>query len=188
MKPTGRFVSSGFVARTVAYACSRHGLTREDAGKLAAAVHRNLAENGYAVVEEPKGGTTFASFVSVVVQRLALDYRGGTCRVSKPDAPGSSPDLTAAIAKMPDDARLILQLRFEQALDVRQIARMLRLARNVLDLRLKQYARQLREELERAGLDSRQIVELVGLDAFDRTRTFRPLNPPALLEERATGA
>lgn len=236
----------------MAYACRRYGLTPDDAEEFAAIVNLKLVENDYAILNKFERRSSFATFISVVVQRMALDYRihiwgkwrtsaeakrlgplalqldrllhrdhrtideavvllkghhDGVTRealqsladrlpahpprlraveldeshpvaISNADVAEDrsmardrgrtserlSAVMSAIIGKMPDDARLILQLRFEGGVAVSQIARMLKIDQKMLYRRLEQQMRHLREEVERAGLDSGEILDLVGRD------------------------
>ncbi|MEO8381389.1 MAG: sigma-70 family RNA polymerase sigma factor [Acidobacteriota bacterium] len=240
------------IERAVAYACRRNGLGADDAEELAAIVNLKLVENDYAILDKFERRSSFATFISVVVQRMALDYRihmwgkwhgsaeakrlgplavdldrmlyrdrrtldealvlleaqhPGVTRRSLQELadrlPAHPPRLRAvrlddagplavtrgnlaedrsmagdrdrasqqlstvmstAIEQMPDDARLILQLRFEGGMAVSQIARMLKIEQKVLYRRLERLMRDLREKLERAGLSAEDILDLVGRD------------------------
>jgi RNA polymerase sigma factor for flagellar operon FliA len=63
------------IERAVAFACRRYRLTREDAEELAAIVKMKLVENDYAILRAYERRSAFATYISVVVQRMALDYR-----------------------------------------------------------------------------------------------------------------
>jgi RNA polymerase sigma factor (sigma-70 family) len=72
--------------------------------------------------------------------------------------------MTAVIAAMPTDDRLILQLRFGGGMAVSQIARMLRLDQKLLYRRLERSMRVIRSVLECAGLGSSDVLDLIGRD------------------------
>ena len=240
------------IERAVAYACRRNGLQVDDAEEFAAIVNLKLIEKDYAILDKFERRASFATFISVVVQRMALDYRihawgkwhssaeakrlgplaveldqllhrdrrtldeavvllqahhDGVTRQSlqaladrlpahaprhrsvaldesRPVAVTRSDSIeerlmasdrnraserlsavmSAAIRKLPENVRLILELRFVGGMAVSQIARMLRIEQKLLYRRLEQHMRHLREELERAGLDSRDVLDLVGRD------------------------
>jgi len=227
-------------------------LDQDDAEEFASIVHLKLIENDYAILRKFEERASFATFISVVVQRMALDYRihvwgkwhtsaeakrlgplaekldqllhrdrrtldealvlleahhDGVTRQSlqalADRLPAHAPRLravalddthpatvsrddsaedrsmardrdrasarlaavmSAVIAKMPEEARLILQLRFEGGMAVSQIARMLKIEQKSLYRRLEQQMRHLREELEAAGLQSSQVLDLIGRD------------------------
>jgi len=63
------------IERAIGYAC-RHGSMRdEDAEDFASWVKLKLIEKNYAVIRKYERRASFAGFISVVVQRLLLDYR-----------------------------------------------------------------------------------------------------------------
>lgn len=240
------------IERAVAYACRRYRLEPEDAEEFAAIVNLKLVENDYAILRQYEERCGFATFISVVVQRLALDYRihawgkwhasaeakrlgplaveldqflhrdGRTIeealavlgphhegvtlqslrelaerlprhpprrrsvpldeshpavmtrenvveeRLTARDRRSSSERLSSVmstvIAAMPEDERLILQLRFEGGMAVSQIARMLKIDQKLLYRRLERRMRDIREELEAAGLASQEVLDLIGGD------------------------
>jgi RNA polymerase sigma factor for flagellar operon FliA len=81
------------------------------------------------------------------------------------------------VGKMPEEERLIVQLRFENGMTVAQIARALQLDQKLLYRRIERHMRDLREELVRAGVGAPEALDLIGRDniALD----FRLGNPPA---------
>jgi hypothetical protein len=87
---------------------------------------------------------------------MARDRRGASERLSTL--------MTLLIASMPEDERLILQLRFEGGMAVSQIARMLGLDQKLLYRRLERRMRDIREELESSGLASSEVLDLIGRD------------------------
>ena len=70
----------------------------------------------------------------------------------------------AAIAKRPDDDRLVLQLRFEQGLTVAQIARSLQRDQKFLYRQIERCMRDIREEIVAAGLAPEDVSDLIGRD------------------------
>lgn len=240
------------IERTVAYACRRYRLDREDAEEFAAIVNLRLVENDYAILRKYEERCSFATFISIVIQRMALDYRihawgkwhvsaeakrlgplavqldellyrdGRTIdeafillaphhdgltreslqvladrlprhpprrrqvqlddarpvavtrgeaveeRLMARDRRSASERLStlmsAVIEAMPEDERLILQLRFEGGMAVSQIARVLGLDQKLLYRRLEQRMRDIRTQLERSGVVSRDVLDLIGGD------------------------
>lgn len=240
------------IERTVAFACRRYRLEPDDAEEFAAIVNLKLVENDYAILRKYEERSSFATFISVVVQRMALDYRihtWGKWHVSAeakrlgplaerldqllhrdhrtlddayvalaahhegltrqslqelaerlPRHPPRHRDvqlddalpvaitlgeaveeramardrrsaserlstlMASVIAAMPEDERLILQLRFEGGMAVSQIARVLGLEQKLLYRRLERRMRDIRAELERSGLVSRDVLDLIGRD------------------------
>jgi RNA polymerase sigma factor (sigma-70 family) len=63
------------IDRTIRSACRRASLYDADAEDFASHVKLKLIENDYAIIRKCEQRTTFASYTSVVVQRLLLDYR-----------------------------------------------------------------------------------------------------------------
>lgn len=63
------------VERAVAFACRRYRLTPDDAEELGAIVRLKFVENDYAIVRAFSGRCAFSTYVHIVVQRMALDYR-----------------------------------------------------------------------------------------------------------------
>jgi RNA polymerase sigma factor (sigma-70 family) len=240
------------VERAVAFACRRYGLDPDDAEEFAAIVNLKLVENGYAILCKYEKRSSFATFISIVVQRMALDYRIHTwgkwhisaeakrlgplavqldqllsrdgrtleeafvalaphhdgltresLRALAERLPRHPPRrravqldeaapvavtrgdvveeramtrdrrnaservsmvMAAVIESMPDDERLILQLRFEGGMAVSQIARVLRLDQKLLYRRLERRMHDIRAELERSGLTSADVLDLIGRD------------------------
>jgi len=63
------------IERAVAFACRRNRLDPNDAEEFAAIVNLKLVENDCAILRAYEARSGFATFISVVVQRMALDYR-----------------------------------------------------------------------------------------------------------------
>jgi RNA polymerase sigma factor (sigma-70 family) len=240
------------IERTVAFACRRYRLSADDAEEFAAVVNLKLVENDYAILRKYEERCSFSTFISVVVQRMALDYRihtwgkwhasaeakrlgplavrldqllhrdgqtfeqafailaarheglgreslqqlaerlprhparrrdvsledAGPVGVTRSDAVEErlmardrrntserlSEMMSAVIKAMPEDERLILQLRFEGGMAVSQIARVLGLDQKLLYRRLERRMRDIRVELERSGLVSGDVLDLIGRD------------------------
>src|SRR6185295_16431835 len=66
------------------------------------------------------------------------------------------------LARLPDHDRLILQLRFESRMTVAQIARSLKIEQKLLYRRIDKLLRDLRAELEQAGIDPDDAADLIG--------------------------
>jgi RNA polymerase sigma factor for flagellar operon FliA len=62
------------IERTIQFACRRGGL-RDNADDFSSYVKLKLIENDYAVIRKHDRRSSFAAFISIVVQRLLLDYR-----------------------------------------------------------------------------------------------------------------
>ena len=63
------------IERAVAFACRRYRFDPEDAEEFGAVVKLKLVEDDYAILRSYEARSGFATFISVVVQRMALDYR-----------------------------------------------------------------------------------------------------------------
>lgn len=63
------------IERAVAYACRRNRLEGDHAEEFAAIVNLKLVENDCAILRAYEARSGFGTFISVVVQRMALDYR-----------------------------------------------------------------------------------------------------------------
>ena len=63
------------IERAIRYACRRGSLRDEDAEDFASWVKLKLIEKDYAVIRKHDRQASFAAFISVVVQRMLLDYR-----------------------------------------------------------------------------------------------------------------
>ena len=63
------------IDRAIRQACWRGSLRREDAEDFASWVRLKLIEKNYEVIRRHDSRASFAAFISVVVQRLLLDYR-----------------------------------------------------------------------------------------------------------------
>lgn len=268
--------SLAVVDRAVAFACRRYGFDPDEREEFAAIVRLKLIEDDYAVLRAYEGRSSISTFLSIVVQRMALDYRvhvwgkwhasaeakrmgtlaveleqllhrdGRTlddalvilssrhdgltraslaalaARLPERAARPRSVDLDAAasvagtrgsdveepllaaerrnasrhvssimgslVAQLPEDERLILQLRFEGGMTVAQISRSLGLDQKLTYRRIERRMRELREELGRAGLEPREVLDLLGGDEplvhFDfGKRESRPSIPA---DERAS--
>jgi RNA polymerase sigma factor for flagellar operon FliA len=65
------------IERAIRYSCRRGSLHAEDAEDFSSYVKLKLIEKEYAVIRKYERRSSFAAFISVVVQRLLLDYRIG---------------------------------------------------------------------------------------------------------------
>jgi transposase-like protein len=72
--------------------------------------------------------------------------------------------MSAVIERLPEDERLILQLRFEGGMTVPQIARALGLDQKLTYRRIERRMRDIRTELERSGIAWRDVLDLIGRD------------------------
>ena len=240
------------VERAVGFAARRYRLEPADAEEFASVVNLKLVDNDYAVLRAYEARSSFSTFISIVVQRLALDYcihlwgkwhssaeakrlgalavdlekllfRDGrtiddALRILSPKYEGITREslqslaarlpprpprhhevefekaelvavtraaeveeplfardrrrvserlsaiMSAVIARLPEDERLILQLRFEGGMTVPQIARSLGLDQKLTYRRIEKRMRDIRTELERSGIAWRDVLDLIGRD------------------------
>jgi RNA polymerase sigma factor for flagellar operon FliA len=240
------------IERAIRFTARRYRLDFSDQEEFAATVMLRLVENEYAILRAYEERSSFATYISIVVQRMALDYRihawgkwhaSAEARRLGPMAieleqllhrdgraleealavvaahhEGATPDalqelaerlparaarhrvvgldeagadvassrsdadepllasdrrnaserlsaiMSAAIARLPDDDRLILQLRFEGGMTVAQIARSLGLDQKLTYRRIERNMREMKKELERSGVALRDVLDLIGRD------------------------
>lgn len=258
------------IERAAAFASRRYGLRLEDAEEFASTVKLKLIENDYAILLSYEGRSSFATFISIVVQRMAIDFcihewgkwhtsaeakRLGPLAVelerllhrdgrtideaavilhegretleqlaarlparalrhrdvaiedAEPAAIAKPPDaeemvfagdrrrtseivssiMSALLSRVPDDEQLILQLRFQGGMTVAQIARALQIDQKLTYRRIERRMRELKEELLRAGVDSRDVLDLIGRDDTPLRFAFGKENrrPSIPVDERA---
>lgn len=253
------------IGRAVAFACRRSRFEPADAEEFASIVNLRLVENDYAILRTYANRSKFSTWISVVVQRMALDYRisvwgkwhasaeakrigplaldlerllhrdgrtldealvllapkhAGVTRESlqalAQRLPERAPrrrqvDLEEAelvaepaeaddaieevdrqrvagrlsevmsdlMDRLPEEDRLILQLRFTGGMTVAQIARSLQIEQKLLYRRIEHHIRDIRANLLRQGLGRGEVVDLIGREGtildFDlRKRGPRP--------------
>ena len=238
------------IERAIRFACRRYRLSRDDAEEFEAIVKFKLVDDDYAILRAYEKRSSFATYISIVVQRMALDFRisnwgkwhpsaeakrlgpiavevekllhrdgrtiDDTLRILRPrhaeltreslqslaerlparmprhrdvpldeaSAAFSANDVeepllasdrrraservsllvAAIIARLPDDDRLILQLRFEGGMTVAQIARMLQIDQKLLYRRIEKQMRDMKRELEQEGVSPSDVIDLIGRD------------------------
>lgn len=264
------------IDRAVGFASRRYRLERNHAEEFASIVKLKLVEDDYAVLRAYEGRSSFATFISIVVQRMALDYQisawgkwhvsaeakrlgpvaialeqllhrdgrtldeavtilapqhDGVTRESLVSLAARLPEraarrrdvdleeaasvavtrpveveerlfardrrreservsslMSALIARLPDDDRLILQLRFEGGMTVAQIARVLAIDQKLTYRRIDRCMRDIRKELAASGIDADDVLDLIGRDEellrFDLGN--RDPRPSIGSDERAT--
>jgi len=242
----------GVIDRAVAYATRRYRLDPNDAEDFAAIVKLKLVENDYAIIRAYEERSRFSTYISIVVQRMALDFRthawgkwhssaeakrlgplavelerhlvrdGRTMdealsvlssrhedvtreslqslaarlpqraprhrevaieaaesvavirpsAVEEPVLDGErrqqsrrlSEVMADVLARLPEEERLVLQLRFEGGMTVAQIARMLNLDQRLLYRQIERRMRDIKTELVRNGIAPRDALDLIGRD------------------------
>lgn len=239
------------IERAITFAARRHRLDAADADEFAATVKLKLVENDYAILRAFEARSSFATFIGVVVQRMALDFRihawgkwhasadaknlgpaaidlerllhrddrtveeatpivsarygltrdeiqalaaklprrgprhrdvdleeAGPVAITDPGhveepilAVGRraaservSSTMAELMACLPEQDRLILQLRFEGGMTVADIARSLLLDHKLTYRRIERNMRELRRGLERTGIASGDVADLIGRD------------------------
>ena len=253
------------IERVIRFTARRQRLDESELEEFASIVKLKLIENEYAVIRKFQGRSHLATFITIVVQRMLLDYRihhwgkwhasaeakrlgelaieleqllhrdGRTIdealpmlRAHYPDASRESleqlaqrlperrarrrmVDLAEAegvavddtteenvlaaerqttsqrlsramrevIGRLPDNDRLLLQLRFESRFTIAQISRSMQIEQKLLYRRMDKLLKDLRAELERAGIDPRDAADLIGregahLDFALGTPVLRP--------------
>lgn len=236
------------IDRVIGFTCRRQRLSEDDAEEFASTVKLKLVENDYAVLRKFEGRSSFATFISVVIQRMLLDYRvhlwgkwhpsaeakrlgeaavelekllfrdNRSIEEAAPILAGHDPAMTIdavrqlaaripprgprrrhveleeaqsvaakngaheveleadravtsrrlsevlarAMAGLSQQDRLVLQLRFENGLTVAQIAKALQLDQKLLYRRMEKHFRNLRTQLEDAGIAGEDALDLVG--------------------------
>jgi RNA polymerase sigma factor (sigma-70 family) len=236
------------IERVIRYTARRQRLDEAEAEEFASVVKLRLVDNDYAVIRKFGGRCRFATFMTIVVQRMLLDYRihcwgkwhasaeakrlgdlaveleqllyrdGRTIDEVLPQLGTRYPETTRklleelaarlpgrrarrrmvdieeaesvavhsdtednamsderarmservssvmrdAIAKLPEHDRLILKLRFDSRMTGAEIARSMQIEQKLLYRRIDKLLRDLRGELERAGIDPRDAADLIG--------------------------
>jgi RNA polymerase sigma factor (sigma-70 family) len=131
------------------------GLTRERLQTLADRLPDRAPKRRDVALDEA-GSVAVTRGDAVEEPLLARERRGASERLSSL--------MTSAINRMPEDERLILQLRFEGGMSVPQIARALQLDQKLLYRRFDTLMRDMRRMLERSGMPAREVLDLVGRD------------------------
>ena len=265
----------GLIERAIAFACRRYQLSPEDAEEFASVVKLRLVENDYAILRAHEGRSSLATYMSIVVQRMALDYRIhvwgkwhdsaeakrlGELAVSlerllhrdgrslddaytilaprhavtreelqsladrlPPRLPRTrdvaleeaesvavsgrngveanvlagerqrtaerlSTLMNEAIARLPEDDQIIIQLRFQDSMTVAQIARSLQLDQKLLYRRIEKCMRDIRRDLESSGLDAAEVLDLIGRDETILDFRLRKRSPRPSMQSDGTAA
>lgn len=159
---------------------SRHpGLTRESLQALSAKLPARAPRHRDVALEEAEA---FAVLRATTVEEPALadERRTTSARVSE--------IVSRVVATLPEEERLVLQLRFEGGMTVAQIARSLGLDQKLAYRQIERNMRTLRQELERGGIDARDVNDLIGRDEtllhFDLGK--RAARPSKTNDEMAT--
>jgi RNA polymerase sigma factor (sigma-70 family) len=253
------------IERVIRFIARRQRLDESEGEEFASIVKLRLVENDYAIIRKFEGRSNLATFITIVVRRMFLDYRihhwgkwhasaeakrlgelaveleqllhrdGRTIDEALPVLRATHPETTRedlqriaerlperrarrrmvdlaeaegvatddateenvlaaerqttsqrlscamreAIGRLPEHDRLLLQLRFESRMTVAQISRSMQIEQKLLYRRMDKLMRDLRAELERAGIDPRDAADLIGregaqLDFALGTPVLRP--------------
>lgn len=65
----------GLIDDLIRAVCRRRAFSVEDAEEFAAGVHLRLVESGYEILRKFQGRSSLRTYLTIVIQRLALDYR-----------------------------------------------------------------------------------------------------------------
>jgi len=94
-----------------------------------------------------------------------------------------------AIGRLPEHDRLLLQLRFESRMTIAQISRSMQIEQKSLYRRMENLMRDLRAELERAGIDPREAADLIGREGAELDFALgTPVLRPSTMSEGSIAA
>lgn len=74
------------IESVIRYVCRRRGLRGDEAEEFAAEVRLRLVESDYDILRKFKGRSTLTTYLTVVIQRLALDFRAARWGRWRPSA------------------------------------------------------------------------------------------------------
>lgn len=159
---------------------SHAGVTRESLQALADRLPRRPPRHRNVALEEA---------MEMPAARSASLDEGIVTRERQHVSERVSTALSAAIARLPDQDRLILQLRFEGGMTVAQIARALQLDQKLLYRRIDHHKLELRRELERSGIAAADVLDLIGEEGIDFTFQFgKPEPRPSMAKDGTVAA
>jgi RNA polymerase sigma factor for flagellar operon FliA len=240
------------IKRVITFTCRRHRFTQDETEEFTSIVYVKLADNDRAIIRAWEGRSSLSTYLSVVVERWALDYRisewgkwrpsaqakrmgplaveleqllkrdkrtleeaqpilapkyGNVTLESLRKTAGELPDRNAspvdvplveaenvpdggahdienqastddrrrtaervaalmrnALAKLSEDDRMYLQLRYGQGMTVAQIARAFQREQKLLYRRIERCMLDIREELRASGVSDEDVMDLIGRD------------------------
>ena len=241
------------IERVIRFTARRQRLDESEYEEFASIVKLKLVENDYAVIRKFQGRCHLATFITIVVRRMLLDYRihhwgkwhasaeakrlgdlaveleqilhrdGRTLEEALPVLSARYPEATResletlaqqlperharrrmvdleeaqdvpidasteesvlvaerqdasqrlslamrdALANVDPHDLLLLQLRFESRMTVAQIARSMHIEQKLLYRRMEKLLHDLRAALERAGIDPREVADLIGREGAE---------------------
>jgi RNA polymerase sigma factor (sigma-70 family) len=95
--------------------------------------------------------------------------------------------LRQAIEALPLEERTILRLHYASQMSIADIARVLQVPQRPLYRRLELLIRGLRKVLDEAGIEGREVLDLIGAPHFDIAFGLEPLENGERMENRKTG-
>lgn len=162
----------------------RRGLDSIEIEEFLGELKLRLVQNNYAIIREFRARSSFATYIAAVITQLMLTYQRNAARTDRYVASDRevaddhaslleradvaakiSATLRQFIARLPEDDQIILKLRFETDMTVSQIARALHLEQASLYRRFSVLFRSLRGDLIHAGVTSRDVGDVVGIDS-----------------------
>lgn len=189
-RTSGEAAHLGQLASDLERILHRDGRTLEDALKLLAA---DYPETTLADLER------LAAQLPQRVRRRKVDLEHATSVLAPQEhldpirsesAKRISGVVTRFIDRLPEEDQLIFRLRFESNMTVAQVARALHIDQPLLYRRLYRHFDALRAELSRAGVNGRDVEELIGTDTslLDFHLKNRAARPSEEEEERTVAA
>ncbi len=264
------------IERVIRFTARRQRLDESEHEEFSSIVKLKLVENDYAVIRKFQGRSRFATFITIVVERMLLDYRihywgkwhtsaeakrlgdlavkleqllhrdGRSLDEALPMLRGQYPDATResleqlaqrlperrarrrmvdleeaegvavvddaaeenvlaqerqttsqrisqamreVIARLPEHDRLLLQLQFESRMNVAQISRSMQIEQKLLYRRKEKLLKDLRAELERAGITPRDAADLIGREGAQLDFSLgSPVLRPSTISEGSVAA
>ena len=171
------------VERIIGFIRRRNRLSVEESEDFASYVRLKLVERGPSIFGRFVGRSKLETYLAVVVQRLFLDFRRERRRRWEPPLAGSEAAeasdpvaaeedraaaarmgvaLRQAIARLPEQDRVIVTLHFFEGMSLASVAAILALRQKPLYRRVERILDALREGLESAGIAAAEARGLIG--------------------------
>jgi len=181
------------VTRILRFIGSRHRLSAEEADEFGGYVRLKLVERGDAIIAGFQRRSSFETYMSVVLQRMFLDFREGLWRSRRSIAPAPSdeselaadpvPDpvereqdthaaarveaaLARALARLPAQDAVLVRLRIVEGMTMASVAQVLKCAAKTLYRRIDRIYAELRGALEAEGIGADEVRKLIGRAEF----------------------
>src|SRR3954467_14400544 len=74
------------IESVIRFVCRRRGLRADDAEEFAAALRPRLVQSDYEILRKYEGRASIQTYLTVVIQRLALDYQAARWGRWRPSA------------------------------------------------------------------------------------------------------